>query len=392
MPAAVSARFAQLVTGSYQVVSRVEVLGPSAAGGIGPVLLDSANPATPLVVSGGQIKVDGQASFRRYIANLVIVDPTGALVPTTAAGYFSPLANNELRLSVGIMVDGAPEYVPQGVFQLEGAKTADSDEGLTITVSAYDRARRYSRARRTSPKVFDVASNTLITDAITSLLTDAVPGTVVAHGPVPYLMPSQVLDTGGDPWAFARTLAASIGYELFFDRYGNCILAPVPDPNTAGSPNWVYAEGAGALLTVNRDQSNEAVFNGEIVTGENPSIGSPVRAIVWDSEPSSPTYYLGAYGQVPDLVQSDKVSTVDQAVAMATGLLNRNKQLTEKVTFSIVPNPAIDVLDAVQVIRVKSGFPSSGPGSNALVVDGFTIGLGATDGPMVCTARQRNVV
>lgn len=393
MAATVSARFAQLVTGSYQLVSRVEVLGPSTSGGLGPVLLDSANPATPLIVANGRITVNGSASFRRYISDLAIVDPTGALVPTISAGYFSPLSNNELRLSVGIMVDGAAEYVPQGVFHLEGAKTSDTTEGLTITLSAYDRARRYSRARRLTPKVFDAAAATPISTAIASLLTDAIPGTVVLGDTPVYTTPSQTLDTGGDPWEFSRALAESMGYELFFDRYGNCILQAIPDPNAAGPPDWVYAEGVGALLSVERDQSNSNVFNGVLVTGSNPSNATPVRsAMTWDTEPTSPTYYLGPYGQVPDFWQSDKIGTVDQANAAATGRLNRNKQLTEKVTFSIIPNPAIDPGDATQVVRVKSGFPSSGTGSDALVVDSFSIGLGATDGPMVCTARQRRVV
>lgn len=392
MPAAVSARFAELVTGSYQLASRVEILGPSTDGGLGPVLLDSANPATPLTVAGGHIAVNGSASFRRYISDLVIVDPTGALVPTAASDYFSPLSNNELRLSVGIIVDGAAEYVPQGVFYLEGAKTADTVEGLTITLSASDRARRYSRATRITPKVFDAADLTPIYTAITQLLEDAIPGTVVNHDSPPYLTPSQVLDVGGDPWEFSRTLAQSMGYELFCDRSGNIILQQIPDPNAGGTPAWIYAEGAGALLSVERDQSNDEVFNGVLVTGSNPSNPTPVRSdMTWDTDPASPTYYLGAYGKVPDFWESDKISTVDQANAAAQGRLNRNKQLTEKVTFSIVPNPAIDAGDAVQVIRIKSGFPATGPGSGALIVDGFSLGLGAGDGAMVCPCRQRNL-
>jgi hypothetical protein len=391
MPAAVSTRFTEVVTGSYQLVSRVEVLGPSVTGGLGPVLLDSANPATPLTVAGGRITVNGSASFRRYISDLVIVDPTGALVPTTAAAYFSPLANNELRLSVGVMVDGVAEYVPQGVFQLEGANTSDTPEGLTITVSAYDRARRYSRARRVTPKAFDASASTPIYSAITSLLTDAVAGTTVTHNSPVHLTPSQVLDTGGDPWEFARSLAESIGYELYFGRTGNCALTQIPDPNVSTLPDWTYAEGAGALLSVERAQSNEEVYNGVVLTGENPSNGSPVRVIVWDDNPTSPTYYLGPYGKVPDFWVDDKVRDVTQATAAATGRLNRYKQQTERVVFAIVPNPAIDIGDAVRVVRTKSGFPATGPGSNALIVDGFSVGLGATDGAMVCTARQRNV-
>lgn len=388
MAAPVSARFLELVRDSHEVASRVEVLGPT-----GAVLLDSDSPSTPLDVVGGQITVDGTASFRRYINNLLIVDATGALVPTTAADYFSTVANNELRLSVGVMVDDTPEYVVQGIFHLEGAKTTDEPGGLTIALSAYDRARKYSRAKRTIPKVFDASASTLIRDAIVALLQDAYPGTTVINDGPGFLTPSQVLDTGGDPWEFARVLASSMGYDLYFDRVGNCVLSRVADPNDpALQPSWIYAEGSdSALLTVERDESNEQIFNGVVLTGENPSNGSPVRDVVWDDNPASPTYYLGPYGRVPTFIQSDKVRTVDQATAAATAELNKVKGLTEAVTFSIVPNPAIEPGDAVKITRARSKFPASGPGSEALVVDSYTVGLSATDGPMTLRCRQRRL-
>lgn len=392
MAAPVSARFAQLVQGdSYQLVSRVEVLSPA-----GAVLLDSDNPATPLTVVGGSIDVDGSASLRRRIGDLAVADTTGALVPTTASAYFSPIANNQLRLSVGLLVDGAKEYVQQGVYHLEGAATEDRPEGLTITLSAYDLGRRYARAKRVTPKVFDASSSTTIVSAITQLLVDAVPGSVLYGENPGYLTPSQVIDTGADPWEAARALADSMGHELFVNRLGQLWLQRIPDPNDPNlTVNWTYQEGAPgvrtALLGVAREQSNEDVFNGIIVTGENPSNASPVRVVAWDTDPASPTYYLGPYGMVPDFWQSDKVRTVDQATAAAAGRLNRTKALTEQATFTVMPNPAMEPGDGTKVIRAKSGFPASGPGSGALIVDSFRLPLGAGGGAMRCRCRQRRV-
>jgi hypothetical protein len=387
MAAAVSARFAALVVGSYQLVARVEVLNQA-----GAVVLDSASSATPLQVTGGSITVDGSASFRRYISDLTIVDPTGTLVPTRATDPFSAVANNELRLSVGILVDGTAEYVPQGIFHLEGATVEDTPAGLTITLSAYDRARRYSRARRVTPKRFDQNAATPIYTAIGELLSEAVPGTTVNHSSPAHLTTEQVIDVGADPWEAARDLADSMGHELFFDRLGGCQLAAVPDPALIAAPHWTYAEGVtSALLSVHREQSNEETYNGVVVTGENPASAEPVRVLVTDDDPASPTYWLGAYGKVPEFWQSDKVRSVDQATAAGLGRLNRYKGGTEMVTFSIVPNPAIEPGDAVRVVRARSKMPATGPGSELLIVDRYSISLGATGGAMTVGCRQRRL-
>lgn len=389
MAAPVSARFKALVGGdSYQLVSRVEVLNAT-----GAVLLDSDNPTTPLTVVGGSIQVDGSAAFQRSISDLTIADPTGAWVPATTTSYFSPVASNQLRLSVGLLVDGVKEYVQQGIFPLEDADTEDAPQGITIKLSAYDRGMRYSRARRINPKTFDASANTTIVAAITQLLQDAVSGSVLYGENPTYLTPSQVIDTAADPWDAARELAASMGHELFVNRSGDNWLQRIPDPNDPTLVvSWTYQSGPGnALLRVRRVQSRGDVFNGQVLTGENPSNGSPVRVIVWDTDSASPTYYLGPYGMVPEFTQSDKVRTVDQATAAATGRLNRSKGLTEQVEFTITPNPAIEPNDAVKVIRPQSGFPASGAGSGALVVDSFRMPLGSGGGAMVCRCRQRRV-
>lgn len=395
MPAAISARFAELLTTGYQMVARLEVLSPT-----GAVILDS-DTSTVLNVVGGSITVDGAASFRRTVSGLAVVDPTGSLIPTTAEAHFSPAANNELRISVGAMVDGAAEYVPQGTFHLEAAKVEDTSEGLTITLSAYDRARKYSRSGRVTPKRF-LASNDVtwpggwpIHEAIKALLKDIKDPTdvLVSDNPTA-LLPEQTIDIGADPWEAARGFADAMGYELFFDRYGACRLQKIADPN---DPNlvvaWAYAEGADSgLLGVVRDQSNEGVYNGVVITGENPSNSSPVKSDpTWDTDEGSPTYYLGPYGKVPLFIQSDKVRTVAQANEMALAKLNQNKGLTEAVEFTIVPNPAIDPGDAVKLTRLRSGFTTSGPGSEAVVVDRYTINLTAGGGAMTIACRQRRL-
>lgn len=394
MAAGVSARFKALIGGeSVQLVSRLEIVNSS-----GVVIADS----TTLNVVGGRVEVDAAASFRRWLSGLRLVDTTGSLVPTTAADWFSPVANNEIKVYAGIMVDGTPEYVLQGCFHLEGCETDDTPEGLTLSVSAFDRGRKYSRAKRIIPKRFDQSAGLPISTAITQLLQDAFAGTVLYHDSPAALTAEQELLAGADPWEAGRALAESMGYELFVDRAGDCRIQRVPDPAAAGvTLNWEYREGTNAtllgpddpaaLLAVNRQQSNDEAYNGWVVTGENPALGSPVRAVVWDDDPASPTYWLGPYGKVPGFFQSDKVRTVTQATDAGIAKLNANKGVTESVAFTITPNPALEPRDVVKLVRAKSKFPGSGPGSEALVVDAFSVPLTSADGPMTVRCRQRRL-
>jgi hypothetical protein len=397
--AGVSARFAEILAkgDSYQVVARLEVLDK-----FGAVILDSAD-STVLNVAGGSISVDGSASFTRSITDLEVVDPTYSLVPLSKDAALSPANNNEYRISVGAMVDGEPEYIPQGVFHLEGARIEDRPEGLTIKLSAYDRARKYSRSRRVTPRRFlasgdpEALSGWLIRDAIIELLQDAFIGTTVIDDAKVVLtttrLPEQTVMQGDDPWEAAREFAESMGYLLFFDRVGQCRLVQVPDPNDAGlGVTWEYTEGVGGLLGLVRDQSNEGVINGCAVTGMNPSNGEPVRSdMIWDTDEASATYYLGPYGKVPRFIQSDKVRTVAQANEMARAEVNKNKGLVEAVEFDIVPNPAIDPLDTVKLVRLRSGFVAEGIGSEAVIVDAYTVNLSATGGAMTVSCRQRRL-
>lgn len=395
MAAALSAKFAGILAAGagYQMVARLEVLNPA-----GAVILDSAS-STVLNVVGGSIDVSGTASFRRTISDLAVVDPTFSLVPRSKTDFFSPAANNELRISIGALIDGVPEYIPQGIFHLDGAKVEDSAAGLTITLTAYDRARKYSRSARVTPKRFLASGDPTwpggwpVYQAIISLLQDAYPGTLLISDSPTALLPEQTLMNGDDPWDACRSFAEAIGYEIFFDRYGDCRLQTVANPNDPNlAVSWAYAEGGGGLIGVTRDQSNEGVFNGCAVTGMNPSNGSPVRSdMMWDTDPQSATYYLGPYGKVPQFIQSDKVRDLAAANAMATAKVNENKGLVEGVEFSIVPNPAIDPGDGVKLTRVRAGFPAAGPGSEAVVVDSYRANLSATGGEMQVTCRQRRL-
>lgn len=386
-PEAAQHFFAQLSRG-FQMASFVEVWGP-----------DSTEPlatSDTFSVVGGEVAVDGSASIQRRLQNLTIVPAEEQdLVPDDPADLFSVVSNNELRVYTGMVLPelGITELLLQGVFGLEGAEVDDTEGGITITLSAFDRARQVSRAKLTVAQKLS-ASNPPTTTAITSaqgLVTAARAGvlgwspTFRTEGVDPQLgHPELILDEGTDPWEAARRILEGIGWEMFFDWDGVVVMRPVIDPNsTQLSSTWTYAEGKDStLLGVVRGFSNEEAFNGQIVTGENTSNNVPARGQAWDEDPDSPTWYV-RYGRVPEFVTLDTVRTDAQATVAAQARLNQRKGANEMLRFAIVPNHAHDYGDVVTITRAKAKV------DRQYLVDSFTLGLGAASGAMEIVTRQR---
>lgn len=373
----ISTTFKDQLSKGYTTQQKVAIYSPG-----GNLLADSSS----FSVVSGEITVDGAANFQRSLSNLVIADATGALVPTVATDLFSVTSANELQVWSGMLVNGVPEILLQGIFGLAGADIDDSGGGLTITLSAFDRSRKYSRAKLTAP--YKINNGTNVLTAINDLIQFIRPNVMAVLSADPgHTLPYQLLDEGTDPWEACLGFAASIGFEMFFNYDGTIILRKVQDPNDKTLASvWTYAEGeTSTLISVKRGMSNEEAFNGQVVTGENPYNITPARGEAWDTDPTSPTYYLGPYGKVPEFFHDEKISTNSQALAAATARLNLRKGATELMEFEIVPNHAHEVGDVVTITRARSKVNST------YILDKFSMGLGTISGSMKITTRQRRV-
>lgn len=391
----VSDLFAGQVRRGYTFASLVEVWGPGQN-----MLADSST----FNVVDGRISVDGTASIHRRLDSLVIADNTGDLVPDEALDLFSVVSSNELRVYTGQVVNGEPELLLQGIFGLEGCEVEDTSSGLTITLSAYDRARQVSNAKTTVPQKIGPSQppGTTALTAAQALITQARAG-AMGWQPVfkvlgidpgtqsPYDkggIPELVLDEGTDLWETARKVVADIGWECFFDWDGAVLMRPVLDPNSTDLvPVWNYHEGVDStFVRISRGFSNEDAYNGQIVTGENTTNLGPARGQAWDDDDKSPTWYLGPYGRKPEFYRSETIRTDAQAAEVAKARLNQRKGANERLEFEIVPNHAHEVGDVVNMKRARSKLNSS------YIIDAFELGLGARAGAMGITTRQRRVV
>jgi hypothetical protein len=268
------------------------------------------------------------------------------------------------------------------VFRLSTSGWAD--EGTReITVSGYDRSRPVSRAKFENPYI--VAAGTNVAVAVATLLENRFPEVEFSSEWVTTAetTPLLVFDTSDDPWDQATKMAQSIGCELFFDADGKATLRVEPDPTTA-DPVWSYVDGASAtILSAGKTFDDEPGYNGVILSGETASGAAPVRATVWDTDPASPTYYLGPYGKVPLFETSPFVATLTAATAAATASLQRNIGGTERITLSAIPNPAHEAGDIIYVQR-------SDVLADVCVMQSATIPLAVSEAMTIASQQRRS--
>lgn len=342
-----------------------------------------------LRLDGGSVTIDRTAAIRRTCQCSVVVD-TG-VVPGDASDPLAPFGN-QVQLFRGMIVPAsgivaaATELAPLGVFRLQTTGVQDNEDGtLTIQFTGSDKSRKFARNKFTNQ--YFVAAGTNYITAILALIANRDPTSVVnCSVTTTELTPQMTLDIGADPWDALTNMCAAIGVEAFYDVNGAVTVQSVPDP-TVNPVVFSFIEGqAGNTMTdVGREFDDEPGFNGVTMSGESSSLSAPVFATVWDTDPDSPTYYLGKYGQVPDNQSSPYVGTIAQAVAFGTAYMLKNLGVTSQVTFSAIPNPALDADDIVYFQRTRSGI------SDVVVVESLTIPLDASS-KMTGTCAKRTAV
>lgn len=371
----VSAAFLAAVGSSHQVVSRVDVL----RGGQRLAVLQP---------TGGQVTVDRTNAVRRR-CSMQLTDPTGTLTPAAAADVLSPYGT-ELAVWRGVVLPGGVELAPLGVFGVASV-TATAANGLTLTVEGYDRARRLGLSRL--PDIYTVTAGAGVNDATTGLLASRFPGLRFSLPPTSAVTPLVVLQPGADPWAAAAALQAALGRELYVDPVGTVTASPVPDPATSPVVATYTAGPQAVILDVQRRLTDDGIINHVVVSGQSTSLAAPVRGEAYDTDPTSPTFIGVGYGgpswvpgPVGDLVQyvtSPLPTSADQATAMAAGILRDARGSTEQLQFTVVPNPAHDAGDVVQVVEQRSRT------SGRYVIDSMTVPLDAA-GALQATGRRRS--
>ncbi len=373
-----SARLLAEIKRSHTVYSYIDVISPT-------------QQRMRLPAVGGEVTCDRTANFRRS-CKASCVDPLGTLAPVDTDSLLVPYGT-ELRPYRGVRYSPTPEFprgetevLPLGVFRLSKASVNDSTGGsVDIQLEAFDLSRTVARDKFVSPYV--IATGTNIIDAIKAILArtfpdlsyDAISTTRTTTAP-------RLYDVGDDPWSAVTGLALSLGCDIYFDVEGWVVIAPPVDIDALPSADFTYIEGQQCrMLDLSRVWTDEPGFNGIVLTGESPGDElPPVRAVAWDEEPTSATYHLGPYGEVPQFITDQLIKTTEEAQATADQLLRNLLGFSEQLSITGIVNPAYEAGAVVEVVRARSHI------SGLYAVDSFNVPLGAK-GTQSLALRQKRI-
>lgn len=365
-------RFLREIRTSHEMISYVMVSSPT-------------RESARLEAIGGDVSVDRTASIRRS-CSITCIDSDGSWTPQGPQSVLTPFGT-EIRPYRGVVYsDGTEEVQPLGVFRLAKADVTDKLGAVEIRLEAYDLSRTVKRDKFTSPYV--IAAGTNVLQAIKDILArtfpdldyDVISTALTTTAP-------RVYDVGDDPWDAATELATSMGCDLYFDVLGGVVVAPPVDIDALPAAAFDYIEGESCTMTeLGVSFSDEPGYNGVIVTGE--SHGDelpPVRAEAWDDEPSSATYRLGPYGEVPMFHSDQIIKTVADAQAVAAQLLQGLLGFSSSLDVTAMVNPALEAGDVVEVKRERSHV------DGLFTADAFNVPM-SKDGTQTLQLRQKRRV
>lgn len=291
-----------------------------------------------LPVYGGEVQVDGGRQIRRTL-NGVRVDATD-----DTWDLLSPVGT-ELRVYRGFRYsNGESEVVPVGRFVLdELAETYGGDWNGTVS-AAPDLMVRVQRARFTAPRHF--SGPLRIADVLALLMSEVL-------GPVTNTASSYAQITAGATYERDRAKAVvDLATSIAADAYVTPDGAPmVADVRQIGDPVWTVDAGTvGVLYTANRQRSTQRTYSA-VVAAPGQIDGAPPfpPQVAYDTDPDSPTYYLGPLEVVPYFMTSELFTTPEQAMLAAITRLPHVTAARAQLDLTAECNPALDVGDTILV-------------------------------------------
>ncbi|WP_327308007.1 DUF5047 domain-containing protein [Streptomyces sp. NBC_01298] len=287
------------------------------------------------------VTADRTAQVRRTMQAVLGPETVRGLAGVTVQGSY-------LQLDVGLdYLDGSSELIPQGLFRVDAEDTQRPDGGISIT--AYGREKVVIDDQFVSPRTMSGSS---ALDLIEALLLESVPTAVVVRRTI------RDATVGRTTWESGRwkavdgddaSLARSIGVEVWCDGRGRFVISDVP--TLSDRPVWRVDAGAGGVLvTAAASTSVEGVYNCVVATGDASDGSVPVGPVIaQDTVATSPTRVGGPFGRRVRHYSSPLLRTSGQASGAARSLLANSLGLSKGLSFTAVPNPALEPGDVVLV-------------------------------------------
>jgi hypothetical protein len=381
----VTDRFRRYIQTSHERTIRVEVLEDPTAG---PIDITEFFVDGQIELGRNEIRRSGTLSFED--------DGSGLITPTTPEHLLAPYGN-ELRVWSGFAYpDGTEELVPVGTLRI--VKTVTRYPRTTVTLQ--DRAVNVQRYKYEATKV--IAAGLLWDQVVADILLDRYPDAEFDFNlHTDATTPRLVIDMATDPWTWLQdTALETLDCQLFPDQMGVFQLRPEETVGGDLPPVWTYDGkpeadlplvedewGNLALYDQELDWDTDQMFNAVVYTAANPANNdTPFYGIAKDTDPLSPTRYGGKYGFHIDFQDSDRLTSNQQCANAAKARLQQIAGIPESLALPAIPNPALDVNDALRVIRPELAVDT------IHLLDGAPMPLRSAGGAQRITTRVRRVV
>jgi hypothetical protein len=277
---------------------------------------------------------------------------------------------NEIYVERGVGVGGSVEWTGLGYYRIQQAEQDEAPNG-PLAISGADRMQAIVDAMTITPVSFGPSAT--VADVFSVLVAGVYPLATVTFdwdASADEIGTALVVTTDSDRYQTLSDLATSRGKVMYFDYQGKLQVKSKPDP---GIPVWhVDAGPNGVQVSAGRTLIRDGIYNAAVVTSDGASDTAPPLAVAFDDDPSSPTYYRGTFGQVPQFWSPPAATTATQPAAAASLILSRSLALPLQCAFSAIPNPGLEVLDVISVDYLTGSDPP-------FTVDTITFPLTAAD-------------
>jgi hypothetical protein len=420
---AVSDRFANALTGSSVIASRVRLAHHLVRGGDG--LMTPIGPALPIL--DGTVTLDGTADERgRVELTLAPYWPEEGQDQPNAAGSFATTADtaapgkpvfpdpssdrldgtlapygNLLLVETGVEYGaGSVEYVQLGYYRIEEIEQDDEPNG-SIRVTARDLMSFLIDSRMVYEQSF--AAGATMTSIFQALV---IADPVYAWPGMPYGFTATDLDldptfaaltldasrtTEGERFAFLDDLVRSRGYIWYWNQIGQLTVTTAPDPTVPLAD--IAAGTGGTLLRVGRKLTRDGAYS--IVRADSADISGSamVRYVAYNNEGTetygavhSPTN-LYMFGAVPLYYSSPFITNDAQAGSAALSRYADVKGIPFRRTLAMRPNAALEPFDPVTLW--PSGTSDQSTAENHILA---TIQLPLVAGESAVTTKEWRLV
>lgn len=345
-------------SGSYQVASIATVYSPG------------GSPLLTVPLSTATVTVDRHSPNRR-VCDITVegtaAQPITSLLPTNPLSILAPFGN-EIVLQAGVLTTTGWQYVPLGRFVIVTSTVTDTLTDLGVTLHCVDLSWLVGSRKLKGAYNLPAAGGNIGAE-LQALINSTWPSTrrvvLFSIQGTSATVPNGSFNQGEDPWEAAQQIAGDMGYELFFDVYGNVVAYPTPVPSVL-SPQWAFVESDPPVQVSSPPQSNftsvtntltrDGIFNDFTVSGTGTGqTGGAVSGTAADSNPGSPTFTGGPFGDVSSFVTTNLITAQAQAQAAANNALAISLSSAQQVSVTCTPNPLFDVDDVVLVTKARIG-------------------------------------